>query len=72
MPGGIVADHFGGKYTLGLGILCTAIFTLLVPLAAKSGVVWLIVARVITGFGEVSNVDCNTKILNKYFQIILY
>ncbi|EEB15031.1 sialin, putative [Pediculus humanus corporis] len=52
MPGGIVADHFGGKYTLGLGILCTAIFTLLVPLAAKSGVVWLIVARVITGFGE--------------------
>ncbi|KAJ8967622.1 hypothetical protein NQ314_002741, partial [Rhamnusium bicolor] len=31
LPGGILAEKFGGKYSLGLGILSTAIFTLVTP-----------------------------------------
>lgn len=54
MPGGILADKFGGKYTLGIGILGTSVFTMLIPVAAKAGHGWLLAVRVITGLGEVS------------------
>ncbi|PSN49739.1 putative inorganic phosphate cotransporter [Blattella germanica] len=53
IPGGIVAEKFGGKHALGLGILSTAIFTLLTPLAAsEGGAGWLIAVRFIEGLGE--------------------
>jgi MFS family permease len=51
----MLAEKFGGKYALGLGILSTAIFTLLTPLAAvQGGAGWLIAVRFIEGLGEVS------------------
>lgn len=54
MPGGILAEKFGGKHSLGLGILGTAVFTLLTPVVVKQ---WnaegLIAIRVIEGLGEV-------------------
>lgn len=53
MPGGLLAQKFGGKHTLGLGILTTAIFTLLTPLAAKQGAVVLSLVRFLEGLGEV-------------------
>lgn len=34
IPGGILAEKFGGKWALSLGILSTAIFTLLTPLVS--------------------------------------
>lgn len=37
IPGGILADKFGGKYTLCLGILSTAFFTLLTPVVIETG-----------------------------------
>lgn len=37
LPGGILAEKFGGKYTLALGILSTAIFTIATPLAVELG-----------------------------------
>lgn len=37
IPGGYLAEKFGGKYTLSLGILSTAIFTLLTPLVVEWG-----------------------------------
>lgn len=37
IPGGILSEKFGGKYTLGLGILSTAIFTLITPLVINWG-----------------------------------
>lgn len=37
VPGGILAEKFGGKYTLSLGILSTAIFTLFTPMAVEYG-----------------------------------
>lgn len=66
MPGGIIAEKFGGKYSLGIGILCTAIFTLLTPLVVGFGdYKWLIGLRVLEGLGEVI-------ILNKYIVLIFY
>lgn len=53
IPGGLLAEKFGGKWTLGLGILSTAAFTMLTPLAIqKGGSDWLIVTRVLMGLGE--------------------
>lgn len=49
----MLAEKFGGKYTLGLGILSTAIFTLLTPIAVKWGeATALIVLRILMGLGE--------------------
>lgn len=55
IPGGILADKFGGKYSLGIGLLSTSVFTLLMPVAANSGDGWLLAVRLMTGFGEVSD-----------------
>ncbi|XP_011496713.1 PREDICTED: sialin-like [Ceratosolen solmsi marchali] len=53
LPGGMLAERFGGKYSLGLGILSTAFFTLLTPIAVEAGgSVALIVLRVLMGLGE--------------------
>ena len=53
IPGGILAEKFGGKWLFGLGTLVTAVFTMLTPAAAKSGGKgWFIVVRVIEGLGE--------------------
>ncbi|KAH8298054.1 hypothetical protein KR018_005265, partial [Drosophila ironensis] len=53
IPGGLLAEKFGGKWTLGIGILSTAVFTMLTPLAIEYGDSdWLIVTRVLMGLGE--------------------
>ncbi|XP_011152282.1 putative inorganic phosphate cotransporter isoform X2 [Harpegnathos saltator] len=53
LPGGMLAERFGGKYSLGLGILSTAIFTLLTPVAVEWGeATALIVLRILMGLGE--------------------
>lgn len=53
LPGGMLAERFGGKYTLGLGMLSTAIFTLLTPVVTKwSEATGLIVLRILMGLGE--------------------
>ena len=53
LPGGMLAERFGGKYSLGLGILSTALFTLLTPPAVKwGGANALIALRILMGLGE--------------------
>lgn len=53
IPGGILAERFGGKYTLGLGILSTAAFTVLTPITVeKGGAYGLIALRILMGLGE--------------------
>lgn len=53
LPGGVLAERFGGKYTLGLGILSTALFTLATPVAVVYGGPWaLVVLRMLMGLGE--------------------
>ncbi|KAI7805384.1 sialin [Triplophysa rosa] len=52
VPGGYLARKYGTKWILGIGILCTVIFTLLTPLAADLGAGYLIAVRVLEGIGE--------------------
>lgn len=54
IPGGMLAERYGGKWLLGLGLLSTALCTLLTPVVVKAGGAWaLIVLRVVEGLGEV-------------------
>lgn len=53
IPGGMLAERFGGKWCLSLGILSTAIFTLFTPLAIYwGGANALIGLRFFEGLGE--------------------
>uniref|UniRef100_A0A8D8VGA0 Sialin n=1 Tax=Cacopsylla melanoneura TaxID=428564 RepID=A0A8D8VGA0_9HEMI len=52
IPGGLLAQKFGGKHTLGFGILSTAILTLLTPFAARHSTNCMIAVRFLVGFGE--------------------
>ncbi|XP_039977283.1 sialin isoform X2 [Xiphias gladius] len=52
IPGGYLAGHYGGTIFLGLGVLGTAVLTLLTPLAAQFGSYWLFALRALEGFGE--------------------
>lgn len=54
LPGGLLAEKFGGKWTLGLGLLTTSLATALTPWAVTiGGATGLFIIRVIEGFGEV-------------------
>ncbi|XP_068129616.1 sialin-like [Hyperolius riggenbachi] len=52
IPGGYLAGKIGGKLLLGFGVLGTAVFTLLTPLAADLGPGYLIGVRALEGLGE--------------------
>ncbi|PZC86354.1 hypothetical protein B5X24_HaOG209073 [Helicoverpa armigera] len=53
LPGGMIAERFGGKYSLGFGVLSTAVFTLLTPWTVSAGgATGLIILRVLEGLGE--------------------
>ncbi|XP_014223284.1 sialin-like [Trichogramma pretiosum] len=50
IPGGLLSERFGGKHTLGCGLLFTAIFTIMVPLCVQWGEsTALIILRVLMG-----------------------
>ena len=48
-----MAEKYGGKWLFGIGVLVTAILTLLTPVAANAGVSAFIAVRVLEGLGEV-------------------
>jgi ACS family sodium-dependent inorganic phosphate cotransporter len=50
--GGRLADRFGGKIVLGIGVLSWSFFTLITPLAAAAGFAALLAARIGMGVGE--------------------
>ncbi|XP_001600160.2 putative inorganic phosphate cotransporter [Nasonia vitripennis] len=53
LPGGLIAEKFGGKHTLGLGILSTAIFTISTPFCVMYGdSTTLVFLRILMGIGE--------------------
>nr|CAD7199800.1 unnamed protein product [Timema douglasi] len=67
LPGGMLAERFGGKYSLGLGILSTAVLTLLTPLAATyGGANWLIAVRILEGLGEGSTFPAMNALLAQW------
>ncbi len=50
--GGRLADRYGGKVVLGIGVLLWSIFTILTPPAAALGITILIMARIAMGMSE--------------------
>lgn len=54
IPGGILAQRYGGKHVFGFGIFLTGVLTLLTPFAARMGPGYIIAVRVLEGIGEVS------------------
>jgi len=72
LPGGILAEKFGGKYSLGLGILSTAIFTIVTPwVIIASGGNWkiLVALRVVEGLGEGVTYPALTALLAKWVPV---
>ena len=53
IPGGWLAEQYGGKKLFGFGVLCTAVFTLVTPIAARVHVYLLVATRILEGLGEV-------------------
>lgn len=50
--GGVLADRYGGKYVLGLGVVWWSLATALTPFAAGMGISVLAFVRVMMGIGE--------------------
>ena len=50
--GGRLADRYGGKIVLGIGVLVWSLFTILAPPAAAFGLTLLIMTRILMGMGE--------------------
>ena len=57
IPGGYLAEKYGGKWLFGIGTFITAFLTLLTPVAAKAGIAPLIAIRVLEGLGEVRFIE---------------
>ncbi|XP_034189033.1 major facilitator superfamily transporter 10 isoform X1 [Osmia lignaria lignaria] len=52
VPGGRMAEKFGGKLIFGLGVFLTAVLTVISPFAAYAGLVPFLAVRVAEGFTE--------------------
>ncbi len=50
--GGYLADKYGGKKVLGIGLLIWSFFTIITPIFAYSGLWYLILIRILMGLGE--------------------
>lgn len=70
IPGGLLAEKFGGKWTLGLGILSTAFFTLVTPIAiTEGGSTALIIVRILMGLGEGTTFPALSVLLSQWVPI---
>jgi len=60
IPGGIMAEKYGGKWVFAIGILLTDLFCVLTPVAARYGGSGAMIAmRILTGLSEVSIIYLN-------------
>ncbi|XP_060521750.1 putative inorganic phosphate cotransporter [Cylas formicarius] len=72
IPGGMIAERFGGKYSLGLGMLCTAIFTFVTPFviyATGGNWLWVVAVRVLEGLGEGTTFPALTTLLANWVPL---
>lgn len=53
VPGGLLAEKYGGKYVLATGMMLSAVCTLLTPPIARMGATYLVIARFFIGLGQV-------------------
>jgi len=53
IPGGILAEKYGGKWVLAAFVCLSTASTLLTPIAARLGFMLLITLRILCGIGSV-------------------
>ena len=66
VPGGWLAERYGGRWIFGIGIVMTAVLTLFTPLAVYWHIGALIAVRVAEGFFEVRE-NMNSSIFVLFF-----
>lgn len=65
-----MAEKFGGKWTLALGILSTAFFTLITPVAiTEGGSTALIIVRILMGLGEGTTFPALSVLLSQWVPV---
>ncbi len=67
--GGFLADRFGGKIVLGLGVLIWSFFTIVTPWAAFSGMLGLLIARIGMGLGEAVTFPSVYSLVTRWFPV---
>lgn len=67
--GGFLADKFGGKMVLGLGVLIWSFFTIITPWAAFSGLTGLFFARIGMGLGEAVTFPSVYSLITRWFPV---
>ena len=67
--GGFLADRFGGKVVLGLGVLIWSFFTIATPWAAFSGMIGLLAARIGMGLGEAVTFPSVYSLITRWFPV---
>lgn len=64
IPGGYLADKFGGRKILGYGSLGWSFFTFLTPFAGTPGFMYMV--RALLGLGEGVNFPAETSVLSRW------
>ncbi len=67
--GGRLADRFGGKIVLGLGVLIWSVFTFITPAAAYLGLYVLLLARIGMGLGEAVTFPSIYSLVSRWFPV---
>lgn len=68
IPGGWLADRFGGRWFCGGSVLLSAVIALLTPVAARTHIVILVCLRVIAGLGQGAFLPSVQTILAQWSQ----
>lgn len=66
MPGGMIAERFGGAPVFGIGVLVTALLTMATPFAAHAGYWYLIAIRIIEGLFEAATFPAHNALWAKW------
>ncbi|THG08757.1 hypothetical protein TEA_014039 [Camellia sinensis var. sinensis] len=67
--GGIWADKVGGKLVLGFGVIWWSVSTILIPIAARVGLPFLLTLRACMGIGEGVAMPAMNNILSKWIPV---
>lgn len=65
--GGRLADRYGGKLVLGLGVVVWSLFTIITPFAAAAGFAALIISRIGMGLGEAVTFPSVYSLVTRWF-----
>ena len=66
--GGMAAEYWGGRLVYGLGVVITALFTVLSPLAARTSDGLFLAIRILEGMAEVISLFYKLIHINRLIQ----